>query len=81
MSSTARQRSTNVPGTWYGEPQHQSPLDDEELIEFARYGEPNHERPPASIEFVSGIEYYPGRTIEEPKRAKRSMTMLRMGGD
>lgn len=78
MSLSARQRSTNAPKSWYGEPQHEVHIDDEESIEFARYGEPNHEQPSDPIEFVSGIEYHPPRTIG---KRKRPMVMLRIGGN
>ena len=79
MSLTVRQRSTNGPESWYGEPQHETRVGDQTSIEFERYGEPNHEQPPESIEFVPGIEYRPGRAIDGPARAKRTMPVLRIG--
>lgn len=90
MSFTVRQRSTNAPESWYGEPQHETRVGDQTSIEFERYGEPNHEQPsepPESSEFVPGIEYCPWRPIDEPahpirnKRTERPTMTLRMGGD
>ncbi|WP_336342759.1 hypothetical protein [Halalkalicoccus ordinarius] len=78
MSLTVRQRSTNGPESWYGEPQHDV-CEDDGSIEFERYGEPNHEQPPEPPEFVPGIEYRPGRAIDGPARAKRTMPVLRIG--
>jgi hypothetical protein len=81
MSHSARQRPTDAPETWYGEPQHETDVDEEEAIEFERYGEPVHERPSGSFEFVSGIEYYPGRTTPGRKagRTGRRMATLLLG--
>lgn len=81
MSHSARQRPTDAPETWYGRPQHETDVDEEGSIEFERYGEPVHEQPSASFEFVSGIEYYPGRATAErtPGRTRRRMTTLLLG--